>query len=172
MVRWTIIRGSLQTPLQYSCICHDYLTIKFIYILIYRSMLQWKAWHSDNLRRHSVSHFYTHTSKSLKDQFVTCRQYFPFSKSAWNWALWICLILISVKEISHSLTKPSKGSPMHLLWFMTWNLLSLYFHFLQKAFFPGSIFTITFLPSAQPSQFPCQHCMWYYCIKQKWTGII
>ena len=28
----------------------------------------------------------------------------------------------------------------------------------KKLFFSGSIFTITFLPSAQSSQFPCQHC--------------
>lgn len=43
---------SLQIPVQYPHLCHHLDTM--FYILIYSSMLLWKAWHSGVFTRHSV----------------------------------------------------------------------------------------------------------------------
>ena len=71
-------------------------TIRYVLhtILLVKSM--WKAWHS-------VSNFDTHKSNSLQIQFV----------KRGHWALWICLVLIWVRTMSHSLTKLSKSSTTH-----------------------------------------------------------
>ena len=71
--------------------------------------------------------------------------------------IWIYLILICVLKLS-------KSSPTHLLWVITWNLLSICFHSLQKTFSLGLTFTIIFLSSAQP--FANIVNLWYYWIKQ------
>ena len=119
-------------------------------------MLRWNTWHCSGSTRHSVSHFDTNKNDSLQNQYVKCINY-DFPSQLEIVRLEYTKDWYESKQCLIHLLKSLKVH-QHLFWVITWKLLSVYFHSLQKTLCSGSNFTINlFVISAESSQSPCQN---------------
>ena len=90
-----------------------------------------------------------------------------FFKSAWNWALWVCLIFIWIKTMSQSLSKLTKRLLMHLLWVITETCYQYISILYNKHPFQDQLLLSPFYHLHNPHNSLTNIVdLWCYCIKQ------